>query len=202
MGFCFPGQDHSGADLPPRRECAPLWHDALMVRLPDIALVLAIGRYAQNYHFRRLDLARYLGGSLSHTLQHWRDVWAAREAPKLLPLPHPSWRNTGWLKRNPWFEAELCRWSAPRCDGCWRASDLIVSGAIKGAFQDMAYSTIRCATDDGVALITLARPDKLNAINAAMHSELRTALDAARDDPAVRCVVLTGEGRHSPRARI
>src|SRR5204863_7113743 len=87
-----------------------------------------------------------------------------------------------------------CRWCNPRCAGCWRARGPdSVRRDQKGAFQDMAYSTIRCATDDGVALITLARPDKLNAINAAMHAELRTALDAARDDPAVRCVVLTGE---------
>jgi uracil-DNA glycosylase len=97
MGFCFPGQDSKGGDLPPRRECAPRWHPDLLAHLPEIELTLLVGQYAQK---------RYLKGraqkSLTDTVAAWRDY-----APAAIPLPHPSWRNTGWLKRNPWFESDL-----------------------------------------------------------------------------------------------
>jgi uracil-DNA glycosylase len=101
MGFCFPGNDAQGGDLPPRRECARAWRGRLLALMPQIELVLAIGSYAQGWH---------LGGprrSLSETVADWRTVHATTRAPRILPLPHPSWRNTGWLKRNPWFETEL-----------------------------------------------------------------------------------------------
>ena len=82
---------------PPRRECAPLWHDRILAGLPAVTLTLLVGSYAQG---------RYLGprrkGRLNETVAAWRDY-----LPDYLPLPHPSWRNTAWLKRNPWFEAEL-----------------------------------------------------------------------------------------------
>lgn len=97
MGFCFPGNDAKGGDLPPRPECAPLWHEALRALMPDVELTLLIGQYAQK---------RYLGKArqktLTATVQHWQDY-----RPGFLPLPHPSWRNTGWLKKNPWFETDL-----------------------------------------------------------------------------------------------
>jgi uracil-DNA glycosylase len=97
MGFCYPGVDRNGGDLPPRRECAPKWHAGLRVHLPDIALTLLVGQYAQ---------AHYLGDrrkpTMTETVRAWRDY-----GPAYLPLPHPSWRNNGWLKKNPWFEAEL-----------------------------------------------------------------------------------------------
>lgn len=97
MGFCFPGQDNKGGDLPPRRECAPHWHDRLLKELPHIELKLLIGQYAQK---------RYLGErtkrSLTETVAAWRDYGASA-----IPLPHPSWRNTGWLKKNPWFERDV-----------------------------------------------------------------------------------------------
>jgi uracil-DNA glycosylase len=97
MGLCYPGRDAAGGDVPPRPECAPLWHPRLRAALPDIALTLLVGSYAQAY---------YLGArrkkSVAETVQSWRDY-----LPQFLPLPHPSWRNTGWLKRNPWFAAEL-----------------------------------------------------------------------------------------------
>ncbi len=102
MGFCFPGQDGRGADLPPRRECAPAWRAPLMALMPQIDLVLTIGLYAQNWH---MGVARR--GSLTDTVRGWREIWQAPAVPKVLPLPHPSWRNTGWLKRNPWFGTEL-----------------------------------------------------------------------------------------------
>jgi uracil-DNA glycosylase len=102
MGFCFPGQDARGADLPPRRECAPAWRAPLMAAMPQIDLVLTIGLYAQAWHMG--DAKR---GSLTETVQNWREVFAAPARPLVLPLPHPSWRNTGWLKKNPWFEMDL-----------------------------------------------------------------------------------------------
>ncbi|EHZ2551975.1 uracil-DNA glycosylase family protein [Vibrio vulnificus] len=94
MGFCYPGQGQSG-DLPPRKECAPLWHEALLKLLPNIELTLLIGQYAQN---------RYLSNkpkTLTETVQNWQ-AWL----PDYLPLPHPSPRNTLWLRKNPWFEEQ------------------------------------------------------------------------------------------------
>jgi uracil-DNA glycosylase len=102
MGFCFPGQDARGADLPPRRECAPAWRAALIRDMPQLDLVLAIGLYAQAWH---LGAAR--PASLTETVRDWRKVFSASSQPHVLPLPHPSWRNTSWLRRNPWFEMEL-----------------------------------------------------------------------------------------------
>lgn len=102
MGFCFPGHDSKGGDLPPRRECAPLWRSRLMAAMPQIDLVLTIGQYAQAWH---------LGGlrrkTLTETVRGWREIYGRSAEPRVLPLPHPSWRNTAWLKKNPWFETEL-----------------------------------------------------------------------------------------------
>jgi uracil-DNA glycosylase len=97
MGFCFPGQNEKGADLPPRRECAPLWRDRLFGALPQMRLTLLIGQYAQAWHLKGETAA-----SLTETVARWRDY-----PTRLMPLPHPSWRNNGWLKANPWFESEL-----------------------------------------------------------------------------------------------
>jgi uracil-DNA glycosylase len=105
MGFCFPGYDSGGGDLPPRRECAPQWRDALLDALPQVETILAIGKYAQEYHLRRAGLALKRGASVAETVGRWREFSELR--PRIIPLPHPSWRNSGWLKRNPWFEAEL-----------------------------------------------------------------------------------------------
>ncbi|MGE3528807.1 MAG: uracil-DNA glycosylase family protein, partial [Methyloceanibacter sp.] len=102
MGFCFPGQDAKGADLPPRRECAGLWHRDLFAALPQIELVLAVGSYAQGFH-----LGAAAGKSLQATMDDWRKHLRRRKRPRVLPLPHPSWRNNDWLKQNVWFEAEL-----------------------------------------------------------------------------------------------
>ncbi len=101
MGFCFPGLDARGGDLPPRAECAPHWRDSLMRAMPQIALVLAIGMYAQKWH-----LARQQKPTLTETVRNWRQYHDMTPA-SVIPMPHPSWRNTGWLKKNPWFEAEL-----------------------------------------------------------------------------------------------
>ena len=97
MGLCYPGRDPKGGDNPPRPECAPLWHPPLRALLPGIALTLLVGSYAQAF---------YLGAgrkrSMSETVRAWRDFH-----PDFLPMPHPSWRNTAWLRKNPWFESEL-----------------------------------------------------------------------------------------------
>ncbi|CEJ09754.1 Uracil DNA glycosylase superfamily protein [bacterium YEK0313] len=107
MGFCFPGYDAKGGDLPPRRECRATWHDRMMAAMPQIDLVLAIGASAQAYHLDRLGLRHLRAASLTATVANWRAIRAAGDRPAVFVLPHPSWRNTGWLKRHPWFEAEL-----------------------------------------------------------------------------------------------
>ena len=95
MGFCFPGSGTSG-DLPPRRECAPAWRAPLLAHLPRIELTLVIGQYAMAYHLPEAK------GSLTEVVRDWQKL-----PPHILLLPHPSPRNNGWLKHNPWFEAEL-----------------------------------------------------------------------------------------------
>ena len=97
MGFCYPGTDARGGDRPPRPECAPLWHGRLIGPMGGVALTLLVGSYAQ---------ARYLPGGRSRSLAERVAGWRAY-APTRFPLPHPSWRNTAWLKRHPWFEAEV-----------------------------------------------------------------------------------------------
>jgi uracil-DNA glycosylase len=96
MGFCYPGRG-KGGDMPPRRECAVLWLDKLLGRLPRIELTLLIGQYAQRH---------FLGGrrkqSLAATVEAWQEY-----APQHMPLPHPSPRNQPWFKRHPWFERRL-----------------------------------------------------------------------------------------------
>jgi len=105
MGFCFPGQDEKKADLPPRPECRAAWHDELFAALPQIETILAIGRHAQNYHFERLGRPLPKGLKLDDLVHDWRDY--AGTSPRIIALPHPSWRNVGWLKRNPWFETDV-----------------------------------------------------------------------------------------------
>ncbi|MFC6673880.1 uracil-DNA glycosylase family protein [Marinobacterium aestuariivivens] len=95
MGFCFPGRGRSG-DLPPRPECAPLWHRRLLDEMPAIRLTLLIGQYAQRAYSPQPF------SSLTDCVEHWRDL-----PPGYLPLPHPSPRNQAWLKHHPWFETEL-----------------------------------------------------------------------------------------------
>ena len=98
MGFCYPGVDKNGGDAPPRPECAPLWHEQLCQHLPNIKLTLLIGIYAQAY---------YLGPRRKKTMTETVKAWAEYQPEGLLPLPHPSWRSTGWLKKNPWFETDV-----------------------------------------------------------------------------------------------
>lgn len=95
MGFCFPGTGASG-DLPPRAECAAAWRAPLLAHMSHLQLTLVIGQYAQAYHMP--DASK----SLTQVVQAWRG-----NGPGLIALPHPSPRNNGWLKRNPWFETEV-----------------------------------------------------------------------------------------------
>jgi uracil-DNA glycosylase len=96
MGFCYPGRATSG-DLPPRPECAPLWLDALLARMPRIELTLLVGQYAQAHCLRAKGHV-----SVTATTRDWR-----AHAPRVIPLPHPSPRNVAWFKANPWFDNEL-----------------------------------------------------------------------------------------------
>ncbi|MDG2045289.1 MAG: uracil-DNA glycosylase family protein [Maricaulis sp.] len=93
MGFCFPGLDAKGSDLPPRKECAPLWQDRVQALLPEVGLTLLVGMYAQ-----RRVLGKKACLTPTETVKN-----AADYQPDYLPLPHPSWRNSAWLKKNPWF---------------------------------------------------------------------------------------------------
>lgn len=102
MGSCFPGQDAKGGDLAPRRECAEVWRRPIFSALPNLDLVLLIGQYAQAWH-----LGDGFRDGLTPTVRRWREILTDPRKPRVLPLPHPSWRNNGWLKNNPWFEAEL-----------------------------------------------------------------------------------------------
>ncbi len=96
MGFCFPGTG-KGGDLPPRSECEQAWRKKVLDQLTNIELTLVIGKYAMDWH-----LGGAKGKTLTDTVRDWRTFW-----PRVMPLPHPSPRNTRWLKNNPWFEADV-----------------------------------------------------------------------------------------------
>ncbi len=97
MAFCFPGTSPKGGDYPPPRRCAELWRRPLLDRLPGVELTLLVGSYAIDW-----ALGRRPGRSMTHAVAAWRD-----QAATVIALPHPSWRNTAWLKRNPWFEEDV-----------------------------------------------------------------------------------------------
>jgi uracil-DNA glycosylase len=97
MGFCYPGRDAKGGDLPPRPECAATWHPRIRPLLKNVALVLLVGSYAQAHYLK--DTRRK---TMTETIANWRDY-----GPLTMPLPHPSWRNTGWVRKNPWFAEDL-----------------------------------------------------------------------------------------------
>lgn len=94
MAFCFPGYDAKGADLPPPKLCADHWRVRVLAEMPQIRLTLLVGGYAQRWHIGK--------GTVTETVRCWRD-----HAPATIPLPHPSWRNTSWIRKHPWFEADL-----------------------------------------------------------------------------------------------
>jgi uracil-DNA glycosylase len=100
MAFCFPGYDAKGSDLPPPPVCAKTWRADVLAALPRVGLTLLVGQYAQRWH-----LGPRRGKSLTETVRNWHAY-----GPALLPVPHPSWRNTAWLKKNPWFAEEVLPW--------------------------------------------------------------------------------------------
>ncbi|MFC2967702.1 uracil-DNA glycosylase family protein [Acidimangrovimonas pyrenivorans] len=104
MAFCFPGYDAKGSDLPPPPLCAATWHARVMAALPELELMVLVGGASQRWHLGTRK-------GVTETVRNWREICDAGPgtpgSPRILPLPHPSWRNTGWLKRNPWFAAEL-----------------------------------------------------------------------------------------------
>ena len=95
MAFCFPGYNAKGSDLPPPPICAKTWRHQVMEALGEVPLTLVIGGYAQKWHLG-------VKTGVTDTVTQWRD-----HAPDVYPLPHPSWRNTAWLKKHPWFAEEL-----------------------------------------------------------------------------------------------
>jgi uracil-DNA glycosylase len=97
MAFCFPGYDKHGHDLPPRKECAATWRVRLFNALPQFETILLVGSYAQTWH-----LGDRVKSNMTETVRAWREY-----TPQFIPMPHPSWRNTGWLKKNPWYADEL-----------------------------------------------------------------------------------------------
>ena len=107
MAFCFPGTNPKGGDFPPPPRCASLWRARLLAELPKVELTLLVGSYAQAW-----ALGDRMKANMTETVRAWRDY-----APAFLPLPHPSWRNTAWLRRNPWFEAEVIPFLRRRVEG-------------------------------------------------------------------------------------
>ena len=97
MAFCFPGTNPKGGDYPPPKRCAELWRPRLLAELPGVELTLLVGAHAQAW-----ALGQGARGSMTETVRGWRGF-----LPTYLPLPHPSWRNTAWLRRNPWFDQEV-----------------------------------------------------------------------------------------------
>ncbi len=97
MAFCFPGYDKNGADRPPPRICAATWRTPLIEALGEVRTTLLVGSYAQRWH-----LGEAAKSNMTDTVKAWRDY-----VPRYIPLPHPSWRNNGWLKSNSWFERDL-----------------------------------------------------------------------------------------------
>lgn len=96
MAFCFPGYDRAGSDLPPPALCAATWRARALAAQPGVRLTLLIGGHAQRWHLRRA------APCVTATVEAWRSF-----GPEIIPLPHPSWRNTAWLKKHPWFETDL-----------------------------------------------------------------------------------------------
>jgi uracil-DNA glycosylase len=96
IGLCYPGRHAKGSDLPPRRECAPLWHARLRAAFPAVELTLLVGQCAIAYYLKQSRRLR-----MTETIARWRDF-----LPEFFVLPHPSWHAIAWTRNNPWFERE------------------------------------------------------------------------------------------------
>ncbi|MGB0497995.1 MAG: uracil-DNA glycosylase family protein [Rubricella sp.] len=115
MAFCFPGYDAKGSDLPPPRICARQWREEALAAMPQLSVRLLIGGYSQRWHLG----AEGVRGGVTETVRRWRD-----HPEGYFALPHPSWRNTAWLKRNPWFEEEILPEIRTRVHAAWEAAGL------------------------------------------------------------------------------
>jgi uracil-DNA glycosylase len=113
MGFCYPGRAANGGDNPPRPECAPQWHQLLRQHMKQIEMTLLVGSYAQATY---LGTRRYK--TMTETVRNWRDY-----GPAVIPTPHPSWRTTAWLKKNPWFDEEVLPEIRQRLSGLFQIND-------------------------------------------------------------------------------
>ncbi len=102
MAFCFPGYDAKGSDLPPPAICGKTWHGKVMETLSNVRVTVLVGGYAHKYHMG-------VTSNVTDTVKAWRS-----HGPQVFPLPHPSWRNTAWLKKNPWFGDEVLPWLRAR----------------------------------------------------------------------------------------
>ena len=107
MAFCYPGTNPKGGDYPPPPRCAQMWRPRLLAALPRMELTLLVGWHAQKW-----ALGERARASMTQTVEDWR-----RYLPHFLPLPHPSWRNTSWLKRHPWFGEEVVPYLRQRVQG-------------------------------------------------------------------------------------
>ena len=97
MGLCYPGRNPRGGDNPPRPECAPAWHSKVLEFIPEVKVTLLVGGYAQKHY-----LGPAAAKTMTETVRVWRD-----HLPGVLAIPHPSWRTTGWQRKNSWFEEEV-----------------------------------------------------------------------------------------------
>ncbi len=97
MGLCYPGRNPRGGDNPPRPECAPAWHSKVLEFIPEVKVTLLVGGYAQKHY-----LGPAAAKTMTETVRVWRD-----HLPGVFAIPHPSWRTTGWQRKNPWFEEEV-----------------------------------------------------------------------------------------------
>ena len=107
QAFCFPGTNPKGGDFPPPARCAALWRPRLLGALPKVELTLLVGGHAQKW-----ALGERMKSTMTQTVMAWRDY-----LPAVLPLPHPSWRNTAWLRREPWFASEVLPYLRARVAG-------------------------------------------------------------------------------------
>lgn len=118
QAFCYPGTAPKGGDYPPPTRCADLWRTQLLEALPRMSLTLLVGGYAQAW-----ALGARAGRTMTETVRAWRDY-----APDVLVLPHPSWRNSAWLRKNPWFEAEVVPYLRERVRGILTFADPASAG--------------------------------------------------------------------------
>jgi len=102
MGLCYPGENPRGGDNPPRRECAPLWQQVFRAALPNLRLTLLVGRYAHQWYLPKAQGGPGMEKTSTATIAAWDQV-----LPSFFPLPHPSWRNSAWIKKNPWFNDQV-----------------------------------------------------------------------------------------------